>query len=410
LRILFTVHGYKPAWRLGGPIISVPALAEALTRRGHEVIVFATNSNLDQTLDVEPNRRHDVDGVQVWYFEREEPLQRIFPRISYLAKSIGTLYSPKMSAAMADVVPTVDLVHTHLPFIYPTLAGARAAFRHGKPLFYHQRGVFDPERIKFRAFKKRLYLKLIEIPILKRATTLIALTDAEVSSYRGLGVTTPCRIIPNGIDVPDPPLATRSNAIEEMGIAPEHTVILFMSRVHPVKGADKLLEAFSRLAHSHPEATLVLAGPDEFGLEAQFRSRAAQAGMSARVLFPGMIEGELKKSLLARADLFCLPSDAEGFSMAILEALAANTAVLISEGCHFDEVQRAGAGRVIAPTIEAIEQALRELLQDKRALHAMGVKGGVLVRSNYSWDRIADQIIDAYQEGLVRHHRNQSAQ
>jgi glycosyltransferase involved in cell wall biosynthesis len=406
LRILFTVHGYKPAWRLGGPMISVPALAEALTKRGHEVIVFTTNSNLDQTLEIEPNRPHDVDGVQVWYFERLEPLQRAFPRISYLAKSIGTLYSPKMAAALADVVPAVDLVHTHMPFVYPTLAGARAAFRHGKPLFYHQRGVFDPERIKFRALKKRLYLKLIEIPILKRATTLIALTDAEVSSYRGLGVTTPCTVIPNGIDPPDRSLSTRSTVIEEMGIAPEHTVILFMGRVHPVKGADKLLEAFSRLARSHPQAMLVLAGPDEFGLEAQFRSRAAQAGIQARVLFPGMIEGELKRTLLARADLFCLPSDAEGFSMAILEALAADTAVLISEGCHFDEVQRVGAGRVVAPTIEAIEQALGELLKDKRELHAMGVKGGALVRAKYSWDRIADQIVDAYQEGLARHQQS----
>ena len=175
MRILFTVHGYKPAWRYGGPIISVPALAEALTRRGHEVVVFTTNSNLDQTLDVEPNRPHDVDGVQVWYFEKEEPLQRLFPRIAYLAKSMGVLYSPKMREALSRLVPTCDLVHTHLPFIYPTYAGARAAFAHRKPLFYHQRGVFDPERIKFRALKKTLYLKFIEIPILRKATTLIAL-------------------------------------------------------------------------------------------------------------------------------------------------------------------------------------------------------------------------------------------
>ena len=406
MRILFTVHGYKPAWRYGGPMISVPALAEALTRRGHEVVVFATNSNLDQTLDVEPNRPHLVDGVQVWYFEKEEPLQRLFPRVAYLAKSMGVLYSPKMREALARVVPTTDLVHTHLPFIYPTYAGARAAFEHRKPLFYHQRGVFDPERIKFRAVKKTLYLKLIEVPILRKATTLIALTAAEVESYRGLGVSTPCRVIPNGIDVHDRAPSAASDSLARLGIRDDHTVLLFMSRVHPIKGADKLLAAFLAIAQAHTEALLVLAGPDEFGLEAQFREQVARAGVQSRVLFPGMVQGELKQHLLARADLFCLPSDAEGFSMAILEALAASTAVLISPGCHFDEVAEAGAGQVVTPTRDALADALRSLLADRGQLRAMGEKGRALVRARYSWETIADEFVATYEEGIDRFRRN----
>jgi glycosyltransferase involved in cell wall biosynthesis len=402
LRILFTVHGYKPAWRFGGPAVSVPALAEALTRRGHEVVVFTTNSNLDPTLEVEPNRPHDVDGVQVWYFEKEEPLQRLFPRVAYLAKSMGVLYSPKMREAMRKVVPACDLVHTHLPFIYPTFAGARAAFEHRKPLFYHQRGVFDPERIKFRALKKTLYLRFIEIPILRKATTLIALTAAEVASYRRLGVETPCRIIPNGIDVPDATTLSTTDDLERMGIQDRDTVLLFMSRVHPIKGADKLLTAFLTLAGAHPEAVLVVAGPDEFGLETQFREQVARAGVRARVVFPGMVQGELKQRLLARADLFCLPSDAEGFSMAILEALAASTAVLISPGCHFDEVVDAGAGRVVAATADALALALRSLLADRQELRVMGERGRDLVRARYSWETIADEFVATYEEGISR--------
>lgn len=402
MRILFTVHGYKPAWRYGGPIISVPALAEALARRGHEVVVFTTNSNLDQTLDLEPNRPHEVDGVQVWYFEKAEPLQRLFPRVAYLAKSMGVLYSPKMREAMSTVVPACDLVHTHLPFIYPTFAGARAAFQHRKPLFYHQRGVFDPERIKFRALKKTLYLKFIEIPILRKATTLIALTAAEVESYRRLGVTTPCKVIPNGVAVHELAPSAASSGLERMGIQDRDTVLLFMSRVHPIKGADKLLNAFLAVASSHPEAVLVIAGPDEFGLEAQFREQVARAGIQSRVLFPGMVQGELKQQLLARADLFCLPSDAEGFSMAILEALAASTAVLISPGCHFDEVADAGAGRVVPATVDALADALRSLLTDREQLRVMGERGRALVRARYSWEAIADEFVATYQEGISR--------
>src|SRR5687768_6162836 len=143
MRILFAVHGYKPAFRIGGPIYSVSSLAEGLTQRGHKVIVFTTNSNQDQDLDVPLDGPVDVDGVEVWYFKRIAALKRGLFFIPYLGKSLGFLYAPRMAPALDSLTPTVDLVHTHMPFTYPSLAASRAAFRHGKPLFYHQRGVLD---------------------------------------------------------------------------------------------------------------------------------------------------------------------------------------------------------------------------------------------------------------------------
>lgn len=403
MRILFTVHGYKPAWRIGGPIISVSSMAAALARRGHEVIVFTSNSNLDQDLDVPTNRPIDVEGVQVWYFERQEPLQRLFPRIPYLSKSLGFLYSPHMARALERIVPTVDLVHTHLPFIYPTYAAAHAAFRHHKPLFYHQRGVFDPERLKFRSLKKTVYLRLIEVPILKRATTLIALTEAEAENYRQLGVETPCRVIPNGIDVEVYTVPQDPAVLEQFGLRTEHTVILFLGRIHPIKGADRLLEAFFRVHKTFPNAVLVMAGPDEFGLESSFRQRTNAAGLAQSVIFPGMVQGELKAQLLTRANLFCLPSDAEGFSMAILEALASSTAVLISLGCHFPEVEGAGAGRIAGTDPDALAAALGEMLSNPAALEAMGRAGRRLVSTRFAWERIVGELLNAYAEGMDRH-------
>ena len=218
------------------------AIAEELVRRGHEVSVFTTNANLDETLDVATNVPIDVEGVQVWYFERQEPLQRFFPGIPYLARSMGVLYSPAMARALEEFVPHVDLVHTHLPFIYPTYAAAKAAQRHCKPLFYHQRGVFDPERLKFRSLKKLLYLKLFELPVLRRAAALLALTEAEVASYRQLGLTAPIRLVPNGIACDEYTGRGGEEAIPELDIDASKRVILFMGRIHPIKGVDVLLE------------------------------------------------------------------------------------------------------------------------------------------------------------------------
>jgi glycosyltransferase involved in cell wall biosynthesis len=406
LKVLFAVHGYKPAWRIGGPVVSVSSLAEALTAKGHEVTVFTTNSNLDQDLDVPTDREVDVDGVAVRYFRHEEPLKRLFPRVTYLSKSLGILYTPDMAAELERQARGFDVVHTHLPFVYPTFAAARAAFRFGRPLFYHQRGVFDPERLKFRALKKSLYLSLIEKPILRRATTLIGLTEAERESYAALGVKTPCRVIPNGIHLPEPMSPDRQQPLlAAMDITPRNRVVLFLGRLHPIKGADRLLRAFERIAARFPDALLVLAGPDEFGIERAFQERAAAAGLSGRVRFPGMIQGEVKSALLHRADLFCLPSDGEGFSMAILEALAHATPVLISPGCHFPEVERRGAGRIAPLDPDALVGALEDLLANPERLPRMGAAGRALVAECYTWESVAAATIEAYEEGIDRHGR-----
>jgi len=402
MRILYAVHGYKPAYRIGGPIYSVSAAAERLVAKGHEVIVLTTNSNLDEELNVPLNQPVDVEGVQVWYFKREEPIQKWLPFIPYFSKSMGFLYAPAMKAQLDRLVPSIDVVHTHIPFVYPTYAAAKSAIKYKKPLFYHQRGVFDPERLKFRGLKKSIYIKAVEARIMKRATTLIALTEAEVRSYRRLGVQTPCRVIPNGVDIFDRGLTNLTFTIYFPGISPNATIILFMARLHLIKGADRLIRAFLMIHDTFPEAVLVMAGPDEWGLAKKFKQEIVKAGVGNRVVFPGMVTGEAKQALLARADLFCLPSDAEGFSMAVLEALANSTPVLLSPGCHFPEVEKAGAGRIVRSEPSALATQLAAFLGKPQSLLEMGKKGRDLVVRHYSWDRIADQLIDAYTEGIER--------
>lgn len=408
LRIVFAVHAYKPAYRVGGPVISVSALAEKLVERGHDVTVFTSNSNLDEELDVPLGQPVDIEGVHVRYFKPKERLTRWLFFVPYLSKSMGFLYSPIMRDQLESVVPTVQVVHTHLPFVYPTYAAARAAFRHGKPLFYHQRSAFDAGRLRFRALKKRLYIAAVERPIMRKATTLIALTAAEQASYRALGVDTPCRIIPNGVDV------TQYRDTPDVGVNARWRiptgaiVILFMGRLHPNKGADKLLRAFLSIQARFPETVLVIAGPDERGLERRLRDLVREAGVTTRVVFPGMVGGIEKRDLLARADLFCLPSEGEGFSMAVLEALASATPVLLSAGCHFPEAQAAGVGRIAPTEPGALANVLSDILQEPAVLHRMGRRGREFVAQNYSWDSVVDQTLATYVEGIDRLQRTRA--
>jgi len=402
MHILYTVHGYKPAYRIGGPIISVSAKAEMLVKKGHKVTVFTTNSNLDEDLDVPTGQAIDVNGVEVWYFKREALLKKWLFFIPYISKSMGYLYAPKMRSALDELVPNVDIVHTHLPFIYPTHAAARAAFKYGKPLFYHQRGVFDPERLKYRPLKKRTFIRFVEKPILRRANTLISLTEFETDSYRMLGVDTNCEVIPNGITVEDYWQELPRGWHEKLGIAPEVPVILFMGRLHPIKGADRLIDAFLKVLNDFPDAVLVMAGPDEHGLQKRMQEGLKAKERAGNILFPGMVSGEMKKALLARADLFCLPSNAEGFSMAILEALASQTAVLISPDCHFAEVETANAGKIVSLAPEDIAKAITELIANRKHLAKMGADAFEFVRQHYNWEHIVDKLIDVYTAALTK--------
>lgn len=397
MRILYALTAWKPAWRIGGPILSVSAAAEALVRKGHEVTVVCTNSNLTEDLEIETDVPVDVNGVEVWYFRREEPLQKYLPFVSYLSRSMGFMYAPAMKRELARIVQRVDVVDTHMPFVYPSYATAHAALDAKKPLFYHQRGNFDPARLRFRGAKKRLYISLIEKPIMKRATALIALTENERASFRALGVQTPCVVIPNGIDVPAGRPDAAANVEKKFGIARDAQVVLFLGRLHPLKGADKLIDAFERIAEEHPRAMLVMAGPDEWSLEAQWRERA-----HGRVLFPGMLTGDDKADMLARADLFALPSMGEGMSMAMLEALANRTAVMLSPGCNFPQVVDAGAGVVVDPDAAPMAAALSRLLADPERLRAMGEAARALAARDYSWDAITDRLLETYSKGMTR--------
>lgn len=137
-----------------------------------------------------------------------------------------------------------------------------------------------------------------------------------------------------------------------------------------------------------------MAGPDEQGLTNDLQEKVSKAGLNHRVFFPGMVLGSLKKNLLARADLFCLPSIGEGFSIAVLEAMASATPVLITPDCNFPDVSIHNAGKV--EVRDKWCQALSSLISNPSRLSKMGNNAFKLVKQSYTWDKIVEKMEDAY--------------
>jgi glycosyltransferase involved in cell wall biosynthesis len=402
MHILYVAHGYKPAYRLGGPVWSISALAEGMVARGHEVTVFAPNGNVDQDLDVPTDRVVCVDGVNVRYFRREEPFKRYLPWLKYLSQSVGFMYTPDLLPALRAELGSIDVVHTQMPFVYPTQAAARMAIAQHIPLFYSQRGVFDPSRLRFRGLKKSIYIRFVELPIMGRATGLVALTPEEVRSFEGFHVKAPIHLVPNGVDVTRFRRSARPGSLAGIGIADAHKVILFMARVHELKGPDLAVDAFIAIAQRHPNAVLVLAGNDEQDLLPGLRARIAAANLTSRFILPGMVIGEEKLDLLARADLFVLPSVGEGLSMATLEALASGTPAIISRECNLSIVAEAGAGAVVGRSVAEFAIALSGFLSDPAGLQSARQRAYELARDHFGWGPILGTLEAIYSDALRR--------
>ena len=150
-------------------------------------------------------------------------------------------------------------------------------------------------------------------------------------------------------------------------------ILLFLGRLHPKKGCDILIDAMPRNSDPENVVSLVLAGPDQIGWEKYLRARAAD--IASRVVFTGMLQGEMKEGALASADALILPSHQENFGMSVVEALALGLPVLISERVNiWREIDQDHAGYVecddLAGTTRLIERWLATSSRERETMRA----------------------------------------
>jgi glycosyltransferase involved in cell wall biosynthesis len=257
--------------------------------------------------------------------------------------------------------------------------------------------MLDPWSLAQKALKKKLVLALGYRRMLDGAAFLHLLNSDEEQLLRPLGLTAAVEIVPNGI-APDefavlPAIGEFRAVHREVGDAP---YILFLGRLHPKKGLDILAAAFAMVSAKHQNARLVVAGHDE-GACASFKAQITAAGLEGRVHLIGAVAGTEKLASFVDSACFCLPSRQEGFSIAILEAMACSRPVVISAECHFPEAAEANAALVVPLTAPAVADAIGAILSDPQLGNRMGEAGRALVFDRYTWARSAGTLISAYE-------------
>jgi poly(glycerol-phosphate) alpha-glucosyltransferase len=241
-------------------------------------------------------------------------------------------------------------------------------------------------------WKKRIAAILYEDRHLREAACLRALCDAEAQSIRDYGLGNPVCVIPNGIDLPDSPVARRA---PWSGGAVRENVLLYLGRLHPKKNLGALIDAWATIRRDAKSRdwSLVIAGWDEGGYKAMLRRQAKDLGIESNVHFSGPLVGEEKAAAYQNADAFVLPSLSEGLPMVVLEAWAFAKPVLMTPECNLPEGFAANAARQIGTTSETIVPGLRSILEMSDAERiGMGGRGRELVAQRFAWPAIGEEM------------------
>lgn len=250
--------------------------------------------------------------------------------------------------------------------------------------------------------RKKIFTKLVQKRILKGASAIHAITEEEVKNIKDFGIEDiPIVTIPNGINLQEFQILPPKD--ELVKLYPElkgKKIILFLGRVHPIKGLDLLARAFGKIIKEMKDVYLLVVGPDKGGYKLEIEKILKEDRALSQVIFASTLTGYKKLIALGGADIFVLPSYSEGFSMAVLEAMVCGLPVIITKSCNFPQVEISGAGKIINTDLESLSKVLLELLMDPDLCKEMGNKGRQLVLERYTWDKISEQMLEVYERIL----------
>ena len=385
LRVLHVLHNLSVT--AGGPVTVVRSLVPELVSAGVRCTVAVTA----------PPQGED-DGVRM-------PGIPVHSFPATAARRYWGGHSPALSAFLDAELRkgSFDLVHVHELWLYTSYAACRAAKRHAVPYIVSVHGEMDGPRLREKRLKKWAYMRCVQRRHLRWADALHVHTEWEAETVRGIvRGAPPMLLLPNGAEsgVAASPAALRAFENRYPAVRDKRT-ILFLGRLHKLKGVDVLARSFARICGRHPDSVLLLAGPDYDGTGPRVERAMRKAGLSDRVVFTGTIEGPTKAAAFATADVFVLPSHSEGFSLSVLEALAAGVPLVVSERCYFPEIAEQSAGFVTPVDEQAVAEAVDALLSDAELRRTMGENARALAQK-YAWPGLAARMADRYRDIVER--------
>ena len=371
----------------GGPSKAVIEMVKSLREANCEVEIATTDDNGEILLDVSLNRLHEYQGVPVRFFARFSPNVHVVREFAF---------SSDLTRWLWQHLQEYDLVHVHAIFSYPSTVAMAIARLRNIPYIVRPLGQLCQWSLQQSAAKKSLYLNVIERKNINQSASLHLTSNAEKQEIEQLNLKCKNFVIPHGLAIPGI-IPNASQLLREyFQLSSKEPIILFLSRIHPKKGLEYLIQALAQIKDK--KFTLIIAGNGDSDYEAQINSCLHDYGLEDFSLMTGFVEGELKQLLLQGANLFVLTSYSENFGVAVLEALAAGTPALVTPGVALaQEIEQNDLGYVVPQEPTAIAEAIDKHLElPESERKKLSQKARQFVLDNYSWEQIAQQLLTVY--------------
>lgn len=222
---------------------------------------------------------------------------------------------------------------------------------------------------------------------LQKSSTVIALSNSWASFLNDYAPGIKAVVIPNSVKLPN----THDHALEEK------YRILFLGDLSVKKGIFELFQAISLLKSSFPDIKLALGGLGDFDL---LRAKAQELDIEANIEWLGWIAADKKSQELARASIFALPSHIEGLPMAMLEAMSAAKAVVVTPVGGIPEVIKDGENGLLVPVQDptALALAFRQLFENRLLQTTIGEKARDTIANHYCTEVVLTALSAIYSE------------
>jgi glycosyltransferase involved in cell wall biosynthesis len=373
MRLLRVIRQTNP--ESGGPIEGLLRSSEALIRHGHEVEVVSLES-------------------------ADEAASRGFPfHVTGLGRGIGKYgYNPRLTPWIKENARRFDAVVLHGLWNYSSVGAWRGLRNQSTPYFIFVHGMMDPwfrGRYPLKHVVKSAYWWLAEGRVLRDATGVLFTSEEECDRARGVfyGHSYKERVVRYGIAGPDgdeeAQKAEFSSGFPELK---DKRLLLFLGRIHPKKGCDLLIRGFAQARKEiAPEIQLALAGPGSSSYLDELKQLVYESEISDRVHWLGMLRGDRKWGALRSAEAFILPSHQENFGIAVAEAMASSTPVLISDQVNIWREVAVSKGGLVQPDTEVgtrdLIRQFYKLSAEERAQMRIAAREGFLC--NFEMEAVA---------------------
>ena len=363
MKILQIVPGVDE--NAAGPSVSVPMLCRGLQKYAELELIM---------LNKVPSMLSDIKC-------------KAFPVQLFPARALGR--SNKMFEYIKEQAKACDIICTNSLWMMPNIYQEKARRGSSVKSVVMPRGTLSPVALKFSTWKKKLIWYFGgQKNALKKCDLFVATCEKEYHEIRALGFKQPVAIIPVGMEIPTSLSKMKDTTLKTM---------LYLSRIHKIKGVDNLIYSWKALQDKFPDWNLVIAGPTDNEYASEMIHLSSDIGCK-RISFPGQLIGEAKANAFQNAHCFVLPTHSENFGIAVAEASAYGLPVITTKGAPWRGIAEHDAGWWIEDKQEELLQTMEEAMSlPFELLFNKGINGQKWIRRDFSWDEIAKKTIRAYE-------------